>query len=95
MILIVLLVMGGLTAHIASGKGRNGFLWFCYGVVIWPVAIIHALAMDRTPQAIEWAAMREGRVKCPLCAEFVKREATRCPHCRSEIEPPARIRRVK
>jgi hypothetical protein len=30
-----------------------------------------------------------GRRKCPKCAEFIKREAKVCPHCRSDVAPEA------
>lgn len=29
-----------------------------------------------------------GKVKCPFCKEWGKKDATLCPHCRSDITKP-------
>lgn len=37
------LMMGGVVAIIANSKGKNPFLWFLYGAMIWPIALTHIL----------------------------------------------------
>lgn len=39
----VFAVMGSLVAVIAQAKGRSPGLWLVYGVLLWPVALVHIL----------------------------------------------------
>lgn len=39
---IVWFIMGALVAMVANSKGRNAALWFVYGFLVWPIALIHA-----------------------------------------------------
>lgn len=45
------LVMGGVVAIIAKSKGKSAFLWFLYGFVIWPIALVHILVTKAPPPA--------------------------------------------
>ncbi len=56
--------------RIASNKGYSGFAWFLYGLLLAPIAIVHALLMSPL---------------CPYCTEKINRNAKRCPHCTSEL----------
>lgn len=75
--LAVWLVMGAVVGMIAHAKGRSAGLWFLYGALIWPIALTHALVMP-------WGATT-ARAPCPSCKELAHRDATVCPHCRSEL----------
>lgn len=37
------LVMGGVVAIIANSKGKSALAWFFYGLLIWPIALVHIL----------------------------------------------------
>jgi phosphotransferase system glucose/maltose/N-acetylglucosamine-specific IIC component len=37
------------------------------------------------PLAVLMYFVSEGRIKCPQCAEFIKKEAKICPHCKSVL----------
>lgn len=41
-------VMGSLVAVIAQAKGRSPGLWLAYGVLLWPVALVHILRKKST-----------------------------------------------
>lgn len=83
-------LMGLVVAIVASSKGRSGFAWFLYGVVIWPVALVHAIVMPATAASIETKAMAEGdRRRCPFCAELIKAEAKVCRFCGRELPTAA------
>jgi RNA polymerase subunit RPABC4/transcription elongation factor Spt4 len=91
-ILFIVIVLAVIPGMIASSKGRSFFGFFLFGLLIWPVALVHALIMQptqaETAARAHGQAKAEGRRPCPFCAEMIKREAKVCPHCRSEL--PAR-----
>jgi hypothetical protein len=78
MMFVVLLLLAIVPAMIASKKGRNAGLWWLYGVLLLPIAVVHSL-------------LAENRLRhpCPHCAEPIQREAAICPHCRSELSSRA------
>jgi len=45
--LILAVLLGIAPGLIAHGKGRNFFLWWIYGVVLGPVALLHAILLRR------------------------------------------------
>lgn len=48
MVIVLIWIIGGIaTAVVASAKGYSGFKWFWYGLLILPVAILHAFAIPR------------------------------------------------
>ncbi|SEJ33932.1 hypothetical protein SAMN05216201_107102 [Pseudomonas linyingensis] len=85
------------TGLAAQSRGRSFMAWFALGFLFSFLALIAVLVMnrvetaddvDRTSQAI---ASKHGISKfyrkCPACAEVVRREAKKCKHCQSELEP--------
>lgn len=40
-------MMGVVVAIVANSKGRNPIPWFFYGALIWPVALTHAIVLDK------------------------------------------------
>jgi hypothetical protein len=91
LIFIVLLltaaVLACIPALIAKSKGRDFALWGLYGFLIFPVALIHSLAISPSIEGLEQQALESGNRKCPSCAEMVKFEARICKHCGSDLEP--------
>jgi len=80
--LILAAIIGLIPAYIANKKGGNFFLWWFFGWMLWIVAMPCAILMKGDPNVI---AERDGLVKCPLCAEWVKEEAVICKHCRKDM----------
>lgn len=79
-ILIILFGLIGSTVpgFIASSKGRSFFLWYLYGVLIFPVAVIHSLLLKPNEHT-------SGMRKCPSCASVISIDAKICPACRTNL----------
>lgn len=78
---IATIFLGFVPALIASSKGRSFFLWYVYGVALFIVALIHSIIIKKNDNAF----VDEGMVKCPYCAEFVKKEAKVCRYCNRDL----------
>ena len=85
--LIFWVVMAAVVAIIAHSKGLSGGLWFLYGFLIWPIALVHALVSPRADQAEKTRGLKAGRRPCPHCAEMIRPEARVCPHCQRDLTP--------
>ncbi|HSW62535.1 MAG TPA: hypothetical protein VLH56_04350 [Dissulfurispiraceae bacterium] len=90
-ILLFAFIIGLIPAYIASKKGRSFGLWWIYGVLLFIIALPHAIMIHQRQSAIEQRRINEeGLKKCPHCAELIKYEAKICRYCSRDIaaEPP-------
>jgi hypothetical protein len=71
-IILVAVIIGVIPAIIARRKGRSFGLWYLYGVLVFIVALPHAILMSD-----------HNRTRCSQCTELIRSEATICPYCRS------------
>lgn len=71
---------------LASKRGRSGFGWFLFSVLLTPLLgfifllVAQDLSQSTTGQAISGPPANT-HVKCPHCAEWVLPEASVCKHC--------------
>ena len=72
-------------ALIARSKGRNGFLWFLYGILLWPVALVHILVADRASVRDMKRALIDGKMPCPACKQMIMQGALKCPFCQTGL----------
>ncbi len=89
-------IFGGLTAWLATTKGRGGCAWFVLGALIGPLALL-AVALApatqkpspafRAQAAPPPVGLRPETKRCPQCAETVKADARICRFCRYEFAP--------
>jgi len=46
-------VLAGLVAMVATMKGRSGASWFVYALLVFPVALVHVLAIRSRRPGVE------------------------------------------
>ena len=67
-------------ATLALHKGRNGALWLLYGLLLCPIAVVHAVfarSKNRTPG--------DERQDCPYCQASIPVETRTCRHCHQDL----------
>jgi RNA polymerase subunit RPABC4/transcription elongation factor Spt4 len=74
--LIIAALLGVIPAVIAAKKGRNFFGWWLFGAALFIVALPVAILISPNPQT---------RKKCPACALWIAKEATKCQYCGTEL----------
>jgi hypothetical protein len=90
-LLLFWIVMAIICAMIAGSKGRSAFGFFFYGLLIWPIALVHILISARRPpepakgRGSKPKLSKDGRKPCPFCAESILPAARVCPHCREKL----------
>ena len=72
------IIAGAIVAVIANEKGKTMTTWFFYGFLCPPLAIFFLLLSDKSSSNGKY-------VKCPYCAEFIKKEAKICRYCNKKI----------
>lgn len=95
-LLIIWLAVAAITAYMASKKGRNVAGWFILGFLfsifaLFAIWLVNPTVVDDA-QSVEIAkkyGVSARYRKCPFCAEVIQREAIKCKHCSSGLEPVA------
>jgi hypothetical protein len=85
--ILVAVLSGFLTAAIAHSKNYNGLLWFILGLFFPAIAPIVIIFFKQTLTAENAPPTPETHVKCPDCKELVRKEASKCKHCGSNLIP--------
>lgn len=77
MVYIVIWVLCGLwSMHIARSRGHNAILWFILGFIFGPFGVLFA-ALQPKPKG--------DTATCPFCAETINSKAIICKHCGRDI----------
>jgi hypothetical protein len=87
-LLIIWGVAAILAVIIAGTKGRSEAGWAILTLLLSPLVLLILLVL---PKLDPEAPSPETHVRCPDCAELVRREARVCKHCGRSLTPaPAR-----
>jgi energy-coupling factor transporter transmembrane protein EcfT len=68
-------IFGLIVGIIAKLKSRGFWIWWLYGFLIFPIALIHVIFVSN------------GKPRCPHCAERIHKEAKVCRFCGRDIPP--------
>lgn len=83
---VLAVIIGRISTGMAAGFGA-----FVIPIAGLFVALSSKSAPDLAIEKGEYGAFR----KCPFCAESVRKEAVKCKHCSSDLEPLPRTEVVK
>ena len=78
-------LLGLIPAAIAHAKGHDFALFWIYGVFLFIVATPHAILLTPDRRRLDLVKVRQGYGYCPQCAELVRKQALKCPHCQSGL----------
>ncbi|WP_203529686.1 hypothetical protein [Pseudodesulfovibrio sp. JC047] len=87
--IIAAIIMPIIVGMIANSKGRSWILWFLYGLILWPIALVHALVlkplMPKTKG--DWEKNTKGPRRCPNqeCARVIHGTQENCPYCKTPM----------
>ena len=80
--LLILLVLGLLTAKIADTKGRSVRSWFAGGLLLPIIALPWIVLLKPDQEELDARALKTGRMqRCPKCDEMIRPEAKVCRFC--------------
>lgn len=74
-------------AVLASNRGRSGFLWFIFSILLSPLlGVIFVLVMENLKLSGD-KPNPNTHVRCPDCRELVRNDARKCKHCGASLIP--------
>lgn len=84
-VFFISLLLGLIPAYIADKKGRNFYLWWLFGALVFIIALPVVFFVEPDQEANERKMINIGMKKCPYCAELIKGEAKICRFCGSKL----------
>lgn len=90
-VLIFWIVCAVACALVASSKGRSSVGWFILGLLFSVFALVIVACLSSVKKLLtatgEPIPTPLTHVKCPDCAELVRKEAVKCKHCGCVLMP--------
>jgi hypothetical protein len=79
--ILIVCLLGCITAFIADRKGYNAVLWWLFGALLFIAAF--PIILLRKPLAGSKDAGVPMKI-CPFCAEPIRKAAQVCKHCKKD-----------
>lgn len=88
---VIWILLAGVTAIIAANRGRSAFGWLLLGICFGVFALILVVVLKPIGRAAPMPGLDtphpDTHVKCPDCAELIRKEARVCKHCGCRLKP--------
>jgi hypothetical protein len=79
---VIWIIMGIIVAMIANSKGKSPMSWFFYGLLLWPIALVHILiTKEPVAEGGTYSDNPSGPRRCPSCEKIVHGVGDTCPYC--------------
>lgn len=70
---VIIGVLALIPAIVASEKGREALVFWLYGLILFPIALVHSIVMPDRAAEQDHSALQPGeRRRCPFCAESIQ-----------------------
>lgn len=83
---LISILLGLMTAIIASNKGYSFLRWWFNGTLFAPFALLYAIFMKRKIDPFQKGPSSKNLIQCPHCKEMIEADARNCRFCRNKIE---------
>ena len=83
---LISILLGLMTAIIASNKGYGFLRWWFRGTVFAPFALLYAIFMKKNTDSPQRNQSAKNLIQCPNCKERVEMDAERCRFCHKKME---------
>lgn len=75
------------TVSVAVQRGRSWAAWLALGLIIPGIALIAVLVMPDLREVLAKLQAQAIQRPCPFCREPIRKDACKCKHCGSDVEP--------
>jgi len=83
---LISILLGLMTAIIASNKGYSFFRWWFKGTAFAPFSLLYVIFMKRNLNPSLKRGAPESLIQCPHCKKRVEADAENCRFCKKKIE---------